>query len=62
MPTKKALINIYHSLVYGGYILIDDIKNNSHYDGAYQATIEFCENNNLELILIGNKSGLIKKS
>lgn len=61
LPTKKALVKIYEATINGGVIIVDDVMDNSTYDGAYQAYIEFCDEYNLQANIIGNKCGLIYK-
>jgi Macrocin-O-methyltransferase (TylF) len=62
VPTKNALPLLYENLVDGGTILVDDVMNNSHYDGAYQAYVEFCKELCVPTAIIGNKCGMIKKT
>lgn len=61
LPTKTALPKIYDATISGGAILVDDVMNNTVYDGAYQAFMEFCEERRLPAKVIGNKCGLIRK-
>lgn len=61
LPTKKTLPKLYDATVDGGAILVDDVKDNSIYDGAYQAYIEFCEELKVDPIFIGTKCGVIYK-
>jgi Macrocin-O-methyltransferase (TylF) len=61
LPTINALPNLYHSIVSGGVILIDDVMDNSIYDGAFQAYMEFCKRIDIEPIVIGNRCGVIYK-
>ena len=61
LTTKKTLPKIYKLLVPGGVILVDDVKNNTIWDGAYQAYIEFCQEINIKPELVGNKCGIIRK-
>jgi len=61
LPTKNSLPKIYDATVSGGVILVDDVLNNSTYDGAYQAFMEFCEENSFPKKIIGNKCGFIQK-
>ena len=60
--TKRALPKIYDQICDGGVILIDDVKNNSNYDGAYHAYMEFCKDRDIPPQIIGNKCGVIRKS
>ena len=61
LPTKKTLNKIFKHVIKGGYILIDDVQDNKNYDGAFQAYMEFCLENSIEPVIIGNKCGLIQK-
>ena len=61
IPTKKTLSKVFKATVGGGVILIDNVEDNSTYDGAYQAYIEFCSEMNLPVTMIGNKCGIIFK-
>ena len=61
LPTKKALNKIFKHVIKGGYILIDDVLDNKNYDGAFQAYMEFCSENNINPKIIGNKCGIIRK-
>jgi hypothetical protein len=61
LPTKKVLPKIYEATISGGVILVDDVLNNTTYDGAYQAFMEFCEEQKLPATVIGNKCGYIQK-
>ena len=61
LTTKKTLPKIYKLLVPGGIILVDDVKNNTIWDGAYQAYMEFCQEINIKPELIGNNCGIIRK-
>ena len=61
LPTKKALNKVFKNLIKGGYILVDDVCDNRNYDGAFQAYMEFCSENNIKPIIVGSKCGLIKK-
>jgi predicted O-methyltransferase YrrM len=61
LPTKQTLPKLFDALVPGGVILIDDVKNNNVYDGAYQAYTEFCAERSLTPEVIGNKCGVLRK-
>ena len=43
LPTRNALPNVYDQLLEGGVILVDDVTPNQHFDGSYQAYMEFVE-------------------
>ncbi len=61
LPTKKTLPALYSSTVNGGVILVDDVQDNSTYDGAYHAYMEFCAEQGIESKIIGNRCGVIHK-
>jgi hypothetical protein len=61
LPTKKALESIYNATVENGVIIVDDVMNNSTYDGAYHAYMEFCVKKKIKPNIIGNKCGIIYK-
>ena len=42
-------------------IIVDDVKDNNEWDGAFQAFMEFVNGKKLNYYLIGNKCGVIKK-
>lgn len=62
LPIKKTLPKLFEVLVTGGAIVVDDVLNNTTYDGAYQAFMEFCAERNIEPQVIGNRCGLIVKN
>ena len=45
----------------GGVIFVDDVLDNTAYDGAYQAYMEFCNENKIQPKIIGNRCGVIYK-
>lgn len=61
LPTKKTLPKLWEATVVGGAILVDDVLNNTTYDGAYQSYMEFCAEMKLEPKVIGNKCGILIK-
>lgn len=61
LPTIKTLSKLFDATIDGGVILVDDVKNNQSYDGAFQAYMEFCEIKNITPKIIGNKMGAIYK-
>jgi len=61
LPTKRALPKIYDAMVQGGTILVDDVRENYKYDGAYHAYMEFCMERGLQPRVIGNKCGVVCK-
>ena len=58
-PTIKVLRNSMSFLNDGAIILVDDVKDNNSWDGAYQAFFEFVREYKLEHQIIGNKCGKI---
>jgi hypothetical protein len=61
LPTRRALPRIYEHICEGGIILVDDVLNDSSYDGAFQAYMEFCDELKIGPDIIGNKCGIIRK-
>ena len=61
LPTLKTLKKIYNCTCEGGVILVDDCMDNTIYDGAFQAYMEFCAEKGIEPNIIGNKCGIIYK-
>jgi len=61
VPTKRTLPKLYEALVQGGVILVDDVRDNHVYDGAYQAYVEFCRELGVAPRIIGSKCGVIYK-
>ena len=62
IPTKNILEKFYKPLSNDGLIVVDDVKENSCWDGAHEAYHEFCRNNKLDPELIGRKCGIIRKA
>jgi O-methyltransferase len=62
LPTRRTIESVYNALVVGGTIIVDDVKNNETWDGAYQAYMEFCECMGFEPHIVGNKCGVIYKN
>lgn len=60
LPTKSILEKFYPNLSKNGVILVDDVKKDSCWDGAHQAYYEFCNSNNIEVEILGRKSGIIR--
>tara|TARA_A100001015_G_scaffold317895_1_gene436078 strand:+ start:129 stop:776 length:648 start_codon:yes stop_codon:yes gene_type:complete len=58
-PTIIALNNLKKNMVSGGIVIVDDIKNNHVWDGAYQAFNEFVNSNSYNYKIVGNKCGII---
>ncbi len=61
LPIKRTLPKIYEHVCKGGVIFVDDVKDNTQYDGAYQAYMEFCDEMKLAPAILGNKCGIIRK-
>lgn len=61
LPTAATLPKLYDATVPGGVILVDDVKKNNRYDGAYQAYVEFCKERGITEEVIGEKCGIIRK-
>ena len=61
-PTIKVLRRIFSLLEEGGVIIVDDVMENNTWDGAYQAYMDFCKELNISPEIIGNKSGIIRKT
>ena len=61
LPTKKTLQKVFDATVKGGVIFVDDVLDNTAYDGSYQAYMEFCNENKIQPKIIGNKCGVIYK-
>ena len=58
-PTLNVLHNMIPHLADDFCILVDDVKNNDRWDGAYQAFIEFSESTSYECRVIGGDCGVI---
>tara|TARA_B100000886_G_scaffold327009_1_gene274044 strand:- start:569 stop:1246 length:678 start_codon:yes stop_codon:yes gene_type:complete len=61
VPTLTTLEKVYKATISGGVILVDDVRENHTYDGAFDAYNKFCDKNKLPKKVIGNKCGLIVK-
>lgn len=62
LPTKGALPKIWQVLEPGGVVVVDDVQDNSIYDGAFQAYMEFCEGLAIKPEVIGNRCGIVRKN
>ena len=62
LPTIKVLRMVFSLLEEGGVIIVDDVMENNTWDGAHQAYIEFCKELNIAPEIVGNKSGIIRKT
>jgi predicted O-methyltransferase YrrM len=60
LPTKKVLENIWPHISPGGIILIDDCKDNSNFDGSFQAYQEFIKEHSLPSE-VRSGQGIIRK-
>ena len=61
LPTKNTLNKIWPHMAENSSIIVDDVADNNQWDGAYQAFMEFVNENKLNYYLVGNKCGVIKK-
>jgi len=62
LPTINILRNFYPRVTCGGAIIVDDVKENSCWDGAHQAYFEFCKETDITPELLGRKSGILRKT
>jgi O-methyltransferase len=58
-PTIKVLRNVIDHLNDGAIILVDDVKDNGKWDGAFEAFFEFVKETNIDHEVIGGKCGKI---
>lgn len=61
LPTRNALPKVYDQLLEGGVILVDDVTPNQHYDGSYQAYMEFVEKVGQKPDIRGGRCGVVRK-
>jgi hypothetical protein len=61
LPTKKTLPLLFDALAPGGSILVDDVKEDYVYAGAYDAYMEFCAERGIAPQVIGTKCGILRK-
>lgn len=61
LPTKNALNKVFEETVIGGVIIVDDVREDATYNGAFKGYMEFCKDNKFNPIFIGNKCGVIYK-
>lgn len=62
LPTKEVLPILYDNLILGGVIIVDDCDPlHPIYDGAGQAYREFCQHIGLEVEIVHQKLGIIRK-
>lgn len=61
LPTKRAIGTIYDALIPGGILMVDDVAENTTYDGAAAAYYEFCAERGLKPHVIANKGGMLEK-
>lgn len=57
LPTINVLKNCKEFLNNGAIVLVDDVKDNNHWDGSYEAFFEFIKEQNLKYEIIGSKCG-----
>ena len=60
-PTINTLNKIWDFMAEDSVIIIDDVKENNEWDGAFQAFMEFVNEKKLNYYLVGTKCGVIKK-
>ncbi len=58
-PTQHVLAAISDLVQRGSTIIVDDVKDNNSWDGAYQAFMEHVNAHGLSYSIIGNKCGVI---
>ena len=61
LPTKNTLNKIWPHMAENSSIIVDDVADNNQWDGAYQAFMEFVNENKLNYYLVGNKCEVIQK-
>ena len=61
LPTIKTLNNIWDFMAEDSVIIVDDVKDNNEWDGAFQAFMEFVNGKKLNYYIVGTKCGVIKK-
>ena len=61
LPTIKTLNNIWNFMAEDSVIIVDDVKDNNEWDGAFQAFMEFVNGKKLNYYIVGTKCGVIKK-
>lgn len=60
LPIKTALNNMPPYIVKGGIVMVDNVLDNSIWDGAFEAFMEFVETTGKEYKIVGNRCGLIR--
>jgi len=60
-PVKVCLPAVYENLNRGGIIVVDDCVEESIWDGAYQAYVEFARHMKIEPQILCEKLGIIQK-
>ena len=60
-PTLRTLQNVWPHLSPGGIVVVDDCKPNNHFDGAYQAYMEFIAAHGIEPDIILERVGIIRR-
>ena len=61
IPARTALEKVYDKVAKGGIIIVDDCRQDKHYDGALQAYQEFIKSKNLPERIVHEKLGIIEK-
>lgn len=61
-PIQVGLDKIVPLVAPGGIVVVDDVKPNSTFDGAYQAYVEYVERHGLPKEIVHGKLGVIRKS
>ena len=61
LPTINTLNNIWNFMAEDSVIIVDDVKDNNEWDGAFQAFMEFVNGKKLNYYIVGTKCGVIKK-
>lgn len=62
LPTQAALVLVWQCLQPGGWVLVDDVKPGTKWDGARQALDEFADARGITWSLVGTKGGVFKKA
>ena len=60
VPTKAVLENLRPHLAPNAVVVVDDVQDNNQWDGAYQAFMEYVDEQGLDHRIAGNKCGIIE--
>ena len=60
-PTKRGLSRIWPIVSRGGIVVIDDVKDNNLFDGAFEAYREFCAEEGIQPEVHCGKLGVLRK-